>query len=625
MLTYKHKFDRKDEEMGTVGRNAPCPCGSGKKYKKCCGKQKVVSLDQLMNQDMLELQQHVLSFALFDYEPHLNHFLENELSASQMAEEFEEIYLFHLTNWFIFHMEVEEGQTIVDKYIELHSNRMSRPIIKESLERWGESPSIIGRVDEVHEDQVIVSDLLTHEQTTIKCLEELPELNSVILAQIVPYGQTFTFFTTYISLDEEVEGFQEEIESMYEHSDKLSPDDFVQNDYPVILAWVFVENMDDLDEIIEAFEWDDPSYEKVATAFADSMVQEDYPTEMIYTGKILWHKYCTKEKPSINQTGRYAAALEYLISKDLDLFTGKTQKALATQYGVSAKSISTAYHHMKTILGDDLEEFSMALEADADVEGLFEEDSIPQEWIDEVEKEALSRNFSSEEEVEAFVEEQLLAKMSDLFGTPGMFDQLGDKMLPGQGSTKRVPSNKEQIYQLKITLKGLRPPIWRRVQVHSDISFAELHDVIQVLMNWTDTHLHNFEVLGRDKGLGERVFIGPKQEESFGSSFLMEELDEEEEQLSYWLVNEKDSVLYKYDFGDNWEHKIILEKILEPEESIDYPRCTAARREPPTEDSRWEVIEETDNHGKWQPNPDPSPKQLQQELNERLESRGRFL
>jgi hypothetical protein len=68
------------------------------------------------------------------------------------------------------------------------------------------------------------------------------------------------------------------------------------------------------------------------------------------------------------------------------------------------------------------------------------------------------------------------------------------------GTAKRAPASPPSIHQLKVTLKGIRPPIWRRIQVRSTITLAELHDVIQATMGWYDSHLHEFRVGGTTYG-----------------------------------------------------------------------------------------------------------------------------
>ncbi|WP_017658451.1 plasmid pRiA4b ORF-3 family protein [Baaleninema simplex] len=138
-----------------------------------------------------------------------------------------------------------------------------------------------------------------------------------------------------------------------------------------------------------------------------------------------------------------------------------------------------------------------------------------------------------------------------------------------------TPRKKAQsIYQLKITLKGIRPPIWRRVQVHSDATLGHLHWVAQLAMGWMNAHLHSFLIQGVEYGK-------PMPELGFGD---MEMQDEESVKLSTVIPGEKFKFLYLYDFGDGWEHDILVEKVLEAEADIDYPICIKAKRACPPED-----------------------------------------
>ena len=138
-----------------------------------------------------------------------------------------------------------------------------------------------------------------------------------------------------------------------------------------------------------------------------------------------------------------------------------------------------------------------------------------------------------------------------------------------------TPRKKAQsIYQFKITLKGIRPPIWRRVQVHSDATLGHLHWVAQLAMGWMNAHLHSFLIQGVEYGK-------PMPELGFGD---MEMQDEESVKLSTVIPGEKFKFLYLYDFGDGWEHDILVEKVLEAEADIDYPICIKAKRACPPED-----------------------------------------
>jgi len=135
-------------------------------------------------------------------------------------------------------------------------------------------------------------------------------------------------------------------------------------------------------------------------------------------------------------------------------------------------------------------------------------------------------------------------------------------------------SNTQTIYQLKITLKDIRPPIWRRVQVPSDITLDQLHWVIQISMGWTNSHLHSFTIQGIDYG-------EPTPEFGFDEMGLQ---NEEPVKLSQVIRGEKFKFLYLYDFGDSWEHEILVEKVLEADPEINYPICIKGKRACPPED-----------------------------------------
>jgi hypothetical protein len=125
-------------------------------------------------------------------------------------------------------------------------------------------------------------------------------------------------------------------------------------------------------------------------------------------------------------------------------------------------------------------------------------------------------------------------------------------------------------YQLKISLRGAKPPIWRRVLVPAAVTLADLHQIIQCAMGWQNSHLHLFEV-------GEERFGTPDPED------LLELRDERRARLSDVAPQAGARVLYEYDFGDSWEHDIVVEKVFD--EAIPEAVCLAGRRACPPEDS----------------------------------------
>jgi hypothetical protein len=131
-------------------------------------------------------------------------------------------------------------------------------------------------------------------------------------------------------------------------------------------------------------------------------------------------------------------------------------------------------------------------------------------------------------------------------------------------STKAPPS----IYQLKIALAEIRPPIWRRIQVPGTILLCCLHDALQAVFGWTDSHLHNFEKDGKYWGVPEYDDL----------------IDESNVRLAQLLKAKGDSMVYVYDFGDNWRHDVVLEKIIPAGELMKAPICLGGDRRCPPED-----------------------------------------
>jgi len=135
----------------------------------------------------------------------------------------------------------------------------------------------------------------------------------------------------------------------------------------------------------------------------------------------------------------------------------------------------------------------------------------------------------------------------------------------------------QNIYQLKISIKEAKPPIWRRVLVKAHTSFHELHSIIQSVFDWEDYHMYMF--FGKDKKYTSSEMLS---EGLFDDS---KELLSHEYTIKEELNKDKDKMKYVYDFGDNWEHNIVLEKIIPSDESISYPTCIGGKRRGPLEDS----------------------------------------
>lgn len=142
----------------------------------------------------------------------------------------------------------------------------------------------------------------------------------------------------------------------------------------------------------------------------------------------------------------------------------------------------------------------------------------------------------------------------------------------------------KDVFQFKVTLLHTKPPVWRRIAVPASYTFYDLHVAIQNAMGWTDSHLHRFE---------KRDIKGRPWEHSIliDCPYAAEEYEQEENTLyvtetpiAHVFKRKGDKMVYTYDFGDNWEHEVVLEKVFPKERTVKYPVCFDGKLSCPPED-----------------------------------------
>lgn len=134
----------------------------------------------------------------------------------------------------------------------------------------------------------------------------------------------------------------------------------------------------------------------------------------------------------------------------------------------------------------------------------------------------------------------------------------------------RVASGRKTgVHRLKVTLHGAKPPIWRRLEVPSDITLSRLHAVLQEAFGWQNTHLWAFDT-------GSGVYGLPDRELGHRSAGRVK--------LETVAPRPGARLMYVYDFGDDWQHDIAVEDVSAPESGVAYPRCLTGRRAAPPDD-----------------------------------------
>src|SRR5205085_427262 len=121
------------------------------------------------------------------------------------------------------------------------------------------------------------------------------------------------------------------------------------------------------------------------------------------------------------------------------------------------------------------------------------------------------------------------------------------------GSTRHMPAAtppaSDRVYQLKVSLRGISPLVWRRLLVRADTSIAQLHDILQIAMGWEDEHLHRFPLHGRDYGVAREGGL------CFSDN-------PHQVRLADFRLRQGERFVYEYDLHDFWQHDVRLEQVL---------------------------------------------------------------
>jgi hypothetical protein len=150
---------------------------------------------------------------------------------------------------------------------------------------------------------------------------------------------------------------------------------------------------------------------------------------------------------------------------------------------------------------------------------------------------------------------------------------------PSPPSRRRPRRGDVVTYRVRVDVSGTKPPLWRRLELASDLFLDELHEILQVAFGWTDSHLHRFMSGPRPYGPEAEYYLGPL-EAADGEAGVAED----EVRLDELLADPGDLLFYVYDYGDDWQHTIKLEAVLPRGDDAPRAVCTAGRRDGPPED-----------------------------------------
>ncbi|MFA9557092.1 YecA family protein [Evansella sp. AB-rgal1] len=335
--------------MSKLGRNEPCPCGSGQKYKKCCIKKQVqpATLDSSAQQQLQQFLPKLLDFSkTFDRElqPLYDRYTATYRNLHESdARAFSQI-LFH---WLIFNANIfEDDRTVVQRFIEQERSHYADNVI-EIIERWGQVAPTLYLVEKQGETASLKdcfnNFIVVPEQTD--ALNKL-DAGDFLFGYVYPTATGVVLGTDSLLIPEKyVSLCLHEYGELYRNykEGEETEQSFVTRNFPTIIG-ILVYILEQKDNTIHKT---NKSAKNVYEVFYKNSSLEDYPSNTILTAKNNWLTYYEKTEPKIQKPEVFAAVLEYWVSKQENQWTNISQKSLGEKYGVSPATISSRYKELE--------------------------------------------------------------------------------------------------------------------------------------------------------------------------------------------------------------------------------------------------------------------------------------
>jgi len=341
----------------TIGRNEKCPCGSGKKYKKCCEKGSAVQLDQLLDKDLRELQADIIRYTWDHYKDKINDYIKVHNENFPIPDEAAEVFEFCALTWFATSL-ANNGKPVIDEYLSSYSKTISRPKVKMMAEAWKKSyPSVFRAVGLDNGNSLTIEDIFTKETSQVKLLDQdyLPKQGDLIIATVL-LSEPAVFFGTFFNIPADfADEVATEVLGIYEKTGHGNPKAFMKDSFLVIVdLFMFSDPVTPK----ESWEWPSEKHREVAKAYEEYIKGLEHSKTLIHRGLTLWFQYIEKANPAIRNPQIYTAALLYLILSQSPTPASISQKQLAEAFGISAGSISSKYRDMKKVLENQFEEIN---------------------------------------------------------------------------------------------------------------------------------------------------------------------------------------------------------------------------------------------------------------------------
>ncbi len=353
--------------MSTVGRNEPCPCGSGKKYKKCCEKENIVNIDTLVTQELDVLQAQLYDYIATAQSTEMEESYHHYLAKMDLMQADPDIYEMAFVSWYGATQKDADGVRLIERFVDKQLSTVTRPQTAEVLESWKNVRVTAGTVEKLDDHTLRVEEAITGDVLIVTEKFGKLEENSFFLGLLLPNGEKYLPFAQYFIYPAIEKAAMELVKIRFEQGDFESLHDYLSGQYLEIADVGFVlysaekkkagkaaastkvtdetdiskDSDEKSEDAIEGVEiWKTPEYVEAITSLQSFLTEKGEDKKESELLVAVLEKYFYTERPTIRNPKIYSGALVDMAKNIDEISIRHVQKELAEYFDVSANSIS---------------------------------------------------------------------------------------------------------------------------------------------------------------------------------------------------------------------------------------------------------------------------------------------
>lgn len=341
----------------SIGRNNPCLCGSGKKYKKCCGKTEGAAIEHVLVEETSSIQRELIDYAMEQHAAMLKKEFQPLLRENETLRKNEQIFLVTFEIWAILTRKIKGNETILTEFVKRRVPSIARQRTAEVISSWIDYRFVAGIIESCAGPVYTVRDLLTEKTYSIRALKSMDLEGAFVIGALLPHESSNTFFMTDFHFDAaQAPAMSKAVKEMYESSAFNDPQLFFTNEFPALmnaLFGVYEQHHNQVD--LTALTWLKDAHRETAEHMTSSFEQENIEQSIIQMALLLWNYYCSKEDPAVRKPEVFTAAMLSLLQTHEILDEKESKAALAGRYAISASTLSKRAKEMETVLEEKIQ------------------------------------------------------------------------------------------------------------------------------------------------------------------------------------------------------------------------------------------------------------------------------